>query len=91
MSVLLINLAVGLFARHQQHAIMDFAVEIYDTAFISTNYVHLAQKSFQYFASDRLHAVGPDEISKTNQDLERVITELDVAIERSASPQARTQ
>ncbi|MGB8397422.1 putative bifunctional diguanylate cyclase/phosphodiesterase, partial [Bradyrhizobium sp.] len=90
MSVLIINLAVGLFARQQQHAIMDFAVEIYDTAFISTNYVHLAQKSFQHFANDRLRAVGPVEISRANQDLERALIELDVAIERSASSQART-
>jgi len=91
MAILLVNLAVGLFARQQQHAVMDFAVDIYDTAFISTNYVHLAQKSFQHYANERLHAVGPDEISKANQDLDRALTELDVAIERSASSQARIQ
>jgi diguanylate cyclase (GGDEF)-like protein len=91
MSVLLINLAVGLIARQQQHAIMDFAIDVYDTAFVSTNYVHLAQKSFENYANERLRAVGPDEISRANQDLERVLTELDVAIERSASPPARTQ
>lgn len=91
LSVLFVNLAVGLFARYQQHAIMDFAVEIYDTAFMSTNYVHLAQKSFQYFSHNRLRAVGSEEISDANQGLERVLTELDVAIERAASPQARTQ
>jgi len=46
--LMLVNLAIGLFARQQQHAIIDHAVNIYDTAFISTNYVNLAQIAFQH-------------------------------------------
>ena len=45
--LLVVNLALGLFARQQQHHIIDHAINIFDTAFISTNYVHLAQVSFQ--------------------------------------------
>jgi hypothetical protein len=35
--LLLLNLALGLFAREQQHATIDHAIYIYDTAFIATN------------------------------------------------------
>jgi hypothetical protein len=43
LSLLILTLAAGLFARQQQHAILEYAVNVYDTAFISTNYIHLAQ------------------------------------------------
>jgi hypothetical protein len=35
--LLLLNLALGLFARQQQHAVIDHAIDIFDSAFISTN------------------------------------------------------
>jgi diguanylate cyclase (GGDEF)-like protein len=89
--LLLINLGVGLFARQQQHAIIDYAINVYDTAFISTNYVHLAQTSFQHYVDDRVRAVGPVQIAKADELLEKVLEEMDVAIERSSSPQSRAR
>jgi diguanylate cyclase (GGDEF)-like protein len=89
--LLLVNLGVGLFARQQQHAIIDHAINVYDTAFISTNYVHLAQTSFQHYVDDRIRAMGSDQISKANELLEKVLEEMDVAIERSSSPQSRAR
>ena len=87
--LLVVNLALGLFARQQQHATIDHAIDIFDTAFISTNYVHLAQVSFQHYVDDRIRAVGPAEVSKADELLENVLSEVDVAIERSTSPRSR--
>jgi len=89
--LLTINLSLGLFARQQQHAVVDYAVNIYDTAFISTNYVHLAQRSFQHYIDERRHTAGPAEMSKANELLDKVLDEVDVAIERSNFPLARAQ
>jgi diguanylate cyclase (GGDEF)-like protein len=89
--LLLINMAVGLFARQQQHTIIDYAVNVYDTAFISANYVHLAQTSFQHYVDERTRAAGPVQISEANKLLETVLDEMDVAIERSSSPHSRAQ
>jgi diguanylate cyclase (GGDEF)-like protein len=90
-SLLAINLAIGLFARHQQRAIIDYSVNIYDTAFISTNYVSLAQIAFQHYVDERSRATGPIETPKANDLLETVLDDMDVAIERSASPVARSE
>jgi diguanylate cyclase (GGDEF)-like protein len=90
-ALLTVNLAVGLFARQQQHAIIDYAVNVYDKAFISANYAHLAQKSFQHYVDERTRAVGPAQISKANGLLENVLNEMDVAIERSSSPRLHAQ
>jgi diguanylate cyclase (GGDEF)-like protein len=87
--LLMVNLALGLFARQQQRATIDYAINIFDTAFISTNYVHLAQMSFQHYGDDRLRAAEPAEISKANELLENVLDEMDVAIERSTTPSSR--
>jgi diguanylate cyclase (GGDEF)-like protein len=89
--LLMVNLAVGLFARQQQHAIIDYAINAYDTAFISTNYVHLAQTSFQHYIDERTRAAGPVQISKANELLEDVLNEMDVAIERSSSPSSHAK
>jgi diguanylate cyclase (GGDEF)-like protein len=89
--LLMVNLALGLFARQQQHATIDHAIDIYDTAFISTNYVHLAQMSFQRYVDERIRAAGPIQISKANELLEIVLDEMDVAIEKSISPRSRAQ
>jgi diguanylate cyclase (GGDEF)-like protein len=87
-ALLMVNLVVGLFARQQHHAIIDYAVNVYDTAFISANYVHLAQTSFQHYVDERTRAVEPAQISKANKLLEKVLNEMDVAIERSSSPRS---
>jgi methyl-accepting chemotaxis protein len=87
--LLMVNVAVGLFARQQQHATIDYALGIYDSAFISTNYIHLAQVSFQHYADERLGAAASDGRSKAGDDLENVLDNLDVAIERSDSPRER--
>jgi diguanylate cyclase (GGDEF)-like protein len=87
--LLLLNLALGLFARQQQHAVIDHAIDIFDSAFISTNYLHLAQESFQHYADDRIHAADPNEIAQANGLLDNVLTQVDVAIERATSSQSR--
>jgi diguanylate cyclase (GGDEF)-like protein len=89
--LLAVNLMIGLFARHQQRTIIDYAMNIYDTAFISTNYVSLAQISFQHYIDDRSRAAGPDQASKANELLENVLDDVDVAIERSSSQRTRAQ
>src|SRR5580700_5052546 len=62
--LLMLNLALGLFARQQQQTMIDHAINIFDTAFISTNYVHLAQMSFQHYADERLRAVEPGQVAR---------------------------
>jgi diguanylate cyclase (GGDEF)-like protein len=89
--LLVVNLVIGLFVRHQQHAISDYAVTIYDTAFISTNYVSLAQISFQHYVDDRFRATGPIQATEANELLENVLDDMDVAIERSSSAQTREE
>ena len=89
--LLAVNLLIGLFARHQQRATSDYAVTIYDTAFISTNYVSLAQIAFQHFVDERSGAPGPIQASKANELLEAVLDDMDVAIERSSSAAARSE
>jgi diguanylate cyclase (GGDEF)-like protein len=89
--LLMINLVVGLFAHHQQQAILDYAINIYDTAFISTNYISRAQISFQHYIDDRNRAAGSTETSKANELLENVQDNMEVAIERSNSPITRAE
>jgi diguanylate cyclase (GGDEF)-like protein len=89
--LLAVNLMIGLFARHQQRAIIDYAVNIYDTAFISTNYVSLAQIAFQHYVDERSRATGPAQTSEANELLEAVLDNMDVAIERSTSPHTRAE
>ena len=36
-SLLVVNLVVGLFARQRHHALFNYAINVYDTAFISIN------------------------------------------------------
>jgi hypothetical protein len=64
--LLLVNLALGLFARQQQHATIDHSIDIFDTAFISTNYVHLAQMAFQRYVDDRVRDTEPIEVENAN-------------------------
>jgi len=90
-TLLAANLAIGLVARRQQHAIIDHAVNVYDTAFISTNYVNLAQIAFQHYIDERLRAEGAAETSKANELLDDVLDNMDVAIERASSPFARAE
>ncbi|WP_426421294.1 putative bifunctional diguanylate cyclase/phosphodiesterase [Bradyrhizobium genosp. A] len=87
--LLAVNLMIGLFARYQQRAISDYAATIYDTAFISTNYVSLAQIAFQHYVDERLRAAEPGQAAKASELLEAVLDDMDVAIERSSSPRAR--
>jgi diguanylate cyclase (GGDEF)-like protein len=89
--LLAVNLMIGLFARHQQRAIIDYSVNIYDTAFISTNYVSFAQIAFQHYIDERARAVGQVQTSKADEILETVLDDMDVAIERSSSSRARAE
>jgi diguanylate cyclase (GGDEF)-like protein len=90
-TLLAVNLAIGLVARRQQHAIIDHAVNVYDTAFISTNYVNLAQIAFQHYVDERLRAEGTAETTKANELLDDVLDNMDVAIERASSAFARAE
>ena len=78
-----IILAVGMFSRQQLHAIFEYTVNVYDSSFISTNYLHLSQVSFQHYIDERLSASTPDERSKAEELLANVLDNFDVAIERS--------
>src|SRR5262249_38448416 len=73
----------GLFSRQQLHAIFEYTVNVYDSSFISTNYLHLSQVSFQHYIDERLSASTPDERSKAEELLANVLDNFDVAIERS--------
>jgi len=86
--LLVVNAAVGLFARQQQHAIIDYAVNSYDTAFVSTNYIHLAQVSFQHYVDERTGPAVKD-MPETKVVLGNVLDNLDVAIERAESDYSR--
>ena len=86
--LLVVNLALGLFARHQQHAIIDYAINILRHRLHLHQLCHLAQISFQHYVDERSRAAGPAEISKANELLENVLDEMDVAIERSTSPRS---
>jgi methyl-accepting chemotaxis protein len=88
-SLLVVNLVVGLFARQEHHALFKYAINVYDTAFVSINYVHLAEISFQRYVDERLSATTPEERSKAGQGIGDVLDNLDVAIERSYSPSSR--
>jgi methyl-accepting chemotaxis protein len=87
--LLLLNVSVGLFARQQQHTIIDHALSIYDTAFVSTNYIHLAQVSLQHYVDERPRSAAPGEAAKAGEDLQNTLDDLDVAIERADSPGSR--
>jgi len=88
-ALLILNIAVGLFARHQQHAVLDYTLEVYDTAFISTNYVHLAQVAFQHYVDQRLSPDPSADPARASEDLQAVLDNLDVAIEKADSPGSR--
>lgn len=87
-TVLLVNLAIGLVARHQQQATINYAINVYDTAFIATNYIHLADVAFQHYADERLSPLAADG-SSPEKTLGNVLDNLDVAIERADSPHSR--
>jgi diguanylate cyclase (GGDEF)-like protein len=89
--LLVINVLIGLFARHQQQTIINYALGVYDTAFISTNYISLAQISFQRYVDERYRSTGAMQTSDANELLEDVINNMDVAIERSISPITRAE
>jgi methyl-accepting chemotaxis protein len=81
--LLIVNLAVGLFAREQLHTIINYAINVYDTAFVSTNYIHQAQVVFQHYVDERLSPT--EDLAKTGEILDTVLNNLDVAIERADS------
>jgi methyl-accepting chemotaxis protein len=85
--LLVVNLAAGIFARQQLHGIIDYAVNVYDTAFVSTNYIHSADVAFQHYSDERLSAT--EDLVKTAEILDTVLNNLDVAIERADSTRSR--
>jgi diguanylate cyclase (GGDEF)-like protein len=89
--LVVINVLIGLSARHQQQAIINYALGVYDTAFISTNYISLAQISFQHYVDERYRSTGAVQSPDVDGLLEEVLDNMDVAIERSISPIARAE
>ena len=88
--LLLVNLAIGLTARGQQRSLADYAIGIYDTTIVSTNYIHQAQISFRDYAEQRIRTNGSAEFLRADESLTKAIAQLDAAIERTNSAQART-
>jgi len=88
--LLLVNLAIGLTARGQQRSLADYAIRIYDTTIVSTNYIHQAQISFRDYAEQRIRTNGSAEFLRADESLTKAIAQLDAAIERTNSAQART-
>jgi diguanylate cyclase (GGDEF)-like protein len=84
----MINVLIGLFARDQQHAIIDYALNVYDRVFTSTNSVSLAQISFQGYVDERYRSTAA---MQTAALLDDVLNDMDVAIERSISPSTRAE
>lgn len=88
-ALLMLTIGVGLFARQQQRALVDYTLNVYDTAFVSTNYVHLAQVALQHYIDDRLSPDRGDQ-AKAQEELADVLDNLDVAIESADSESSRT-
>jgi len=87
--LLSINLGIGLLARQQQHKVIDYAIDIYDTSFTSTNYLHHAQISFQRFVDERTAAETPAQILRSKEQLPNIIDLLEVSIDRANSSKWR--
>ena len=84
--LLAVNLGAGALTWMQQHRNTGFAVEIYDSAFVSANYIHKAELSFARFADaarQQQPAVG-DLLTAT-------IDNLDVTIEHAPTPAIRAE
>jgi diguanylate cyclase (GGDEF)-like protein len=87
--LLLINLLLGLIARQQQQSTINYAIGIFDTAFISTNYVHKAQMSFERYVNGFGRSMDADSKAKADAELGDAIDDISVAIERSSSERSR--
>ena len=85
-AILLVIVGIGLLARQQQLAIIQHTIDVYDRAFISANYIHLAQIAFQRYVDARVSASPQAESQDT---LGSVLDNLDVAIERADSQHSR--
>ena len=89
--VLAVNLTVGLFAWGQQRSIIHRAIDIYDTAFVSANYIHLSELNFAKFVATRRAALTQEDQAAANDLLQKTIDEIDVTIERAATPEVRAE
>ena len=84
--LLVVNLSAGALTWMQQHRNTRFAVEIYDSAFVSANYIHKAELSFARFAAAaRQQQPGIDDL------LTATIDYLDVTIEHAPTPAMRAE
>ncbi len=88
-AVLVVNLVAGLFARQQLRGMIDYALNVYDTAFISTQYMHAAELAFQQYVDQDLGGAASQGDRDAQADLEKVLDNLDVAIERAESEHSR--
>ena len=87
--LLALNLGAGAVSWSQMRSVINRATAIYDTAFISSNYIHRAALSYEKYSQSRLAARTPEDIEAANDLLRKTIDELDVVIERSSNAAER--
>lgn len=88
--LLVANLGAGTLAWFQQHRVAAFAIDIYDSDFVSTNYIHKSEVFFARFAGAR-SAAGANDPTATDGPLAAAIDELDVGIEHAPTPEVRAE
>jgi methyl-accepting chemotaxis protein len=87
---LLIVALLGLFSHRQEVSLERLAAEIYDNAFTGVDYAHRTQTSFLHFVS--AHPTQASIADKAGlADLDVLLNETDVTIERSITPNAKKQ
>ena len=84
---LAIAVAVGLFARQQEHELSDLAIEIYDGAMKGVDYTHKTQTAFVRFAASHPANSVVDEDFKAQ--LEKITDNLDIAIQGAMTEKTR--
>jgi len=84
-----INAALGLFAFDRQRQMSELAMGIFDRAVVGLTYVPLARTSFLQIAGKQPGSQQPAAKARGAADMEEVLSDIDIAIERSGSPEAR--
>jgi diguanylate cyclase (GGDEF)-like protein len=86
---LAINMAVGLFAYDRQSQMGDLAIGIYDRAVIGMTYVPIARSAFVKLAASAPRIAAEGASGATYAALDEVLADINLAIERAGSPEAR--
>ncbi len=89
--LLLLNAGLGLFARNQQHRMGERAMAIYDESYIGLTYITAVQTGLVRLEADDADPALRPSIEKSVGDLQTVMSNLEVAIERAMTARARAQ